>query len=194
MAAAREPEPSAMILDSRSLRSKPESGDRAGYDGAKRKKGSKVHLAVDTPGHVVALHMIPADADDRGEVGRLKCGRAGGDGRPRGEGLRRSGLHRRQACGRGPRARDRPEGGQGARGQAGLRVFAAQVGCRAILRLGCPLPTLGQRLRALWQHAGRIAQGRLCSPRAQTGRTIYGRFVTRSSTTWARFGESPFHE
>ncbi len=49
MAAEREPEPSAVILDSRTLRSSPESGERAGYDGAKRKRGSKVHLAVDTP-------------------------------------------------------------------------------------------------------------------------------------------------
>lgn len=71
MAAKREPEPSAVILDSRTLRSSPESGERAGYDGAKRKRGAKVHLAVDTPGHVVALHVTPADADDRGEVGRL---------------------------------------------------------------------------------------------------------------------------
>jgi transposase len=71
MAAAREPEPSAVVLDSRTLRSSPESGERAGYDGAKRKRGSKVHLAVDTLGHVVALHVTPADADDRGEVGRL---------------------------------------------------------------------------------------------------------------------------
>lgn len=59
--------------DSRTLRSTPESGERAGYDGAKRKKGSKVHLAVDTPGHVVALHGTPADVGDRGEVGRLSA-------------------------------------------------------------------------------------------------------------------------
>jgi transposase len=71
MAAEREPEPSAVILDSRSLRSSPESGARAGYDGAKRKRGAKVHLAVDTPGHVVALHVTPASTDDRAEVGRL---------------------------------------------------------------------------------------------------------------------------
>ena len=43
LAAGRAPEPSAAILDSRTLRSSPESGERAGYDGAKRKKGSKVH-------------------------------------------------------------------------------------------------------------------------------------------------------
>ncbi len=69
IAAEREPEPSAVILDSRTLRSSPESGERAGYDGANRKRG--VHLAVDTPGHVVALHVTPASTDDRTEVGRL---------------------------------------------------------------------------------------------------------------------------
>ncbi|MDT8265362.1 transposase, partial [Roseomonas sp. DSM 102946] len=67
----RKPQPSAAILDSRTLRSTPESGERAGYDGAKRKKGSKLHLAVDTLGHLLALHVTPASADDRAEVGRL---------------------------------------------------------------------------------------------------------------------------
>ncbi|URD34599.1 IS5 family transposase [Methylobacterium tardum] len=71
MAAGRAPEPSAAVLDSRTLRSSPESGERAGYDGAKRKKGSKLHMAVDTLGHLLALHVTPADADDRAQVGRL---------------------------------------------------------------------------------------------------------------------------
>ena len=71
MAAERDPEPSAVVVDSRTLRSTPESGDRAGYDGAKRKRGSKLHLAVDTQGDPVAMHVTPADADDRGEVDRL---------------------------------------------------------------------------------------------------------------------------
>jgi hypothetical protein len=53
------------------VRSTPESGTRAGYDGAKRKRGSKLHLAVDTLGHLLALHVTPASADDRAEVGRL---------------------------------------------------------------------------------------------------------------------------
>jgi transposase len=47
------------------LRSTPGSGTRAGYDGAKRKKGSKLHLAVDTLGHLLALHVTPASTDDR---------------------------------------------------------------------------------------------------------------------------------
>ncbi len=54
LAAGRQPQPSAAILDSRTLQSSPESGARAGYDGAKRKKGSKVHAAVDTLGQLLA--------------------------------------------------------------------------------------------------------------------------------------------
>ena len=67
----RKAQPSTAIIDSRTLRSSPESGERAGYDGAKRKQGSKLHLAVDTLGQLLALHVTPASADDRAEVGRL---------------------------------------------------------------------------------------------------------------------------
>lgn len=70
-AGGREPEPSAAVLDSRTLRSSVESGPRAGYDGYKRTKGSKVHAAVDTLGHLLALHVTPADAQDRAQVGVL---------------------------------------------------------------------------------------------------------------------------
>lgn len=69
LAAGRNAEPSAAVLDSRTLRSTPESGARAGYDGAKRKKGSKLHLAVDTLGHLLAAHVAPATAEDRPEIG-----------------------------------------------------------------------------------------------------------------------------
>jgi transposase len=71
LAAGRTEEPRAAIIDSRTLRSTPESGSRAGYDGAKRKRGSKLHLAVDTLGHLLALQVTPANVDDRAEVGRL---------------------------------------------------------------------------------------------------------------------------
>lgn len=71
LAAGRAEEPTAAIIDSRTLRSTPESGQRAGYDGAKRKRGSKLHMAVDTLGHLLALHVTPANVDDRAEVGRL---------------------------------------------------------------------------------------------------------------------------
>ena len=71
LAQGRKAQPSAAILDSRTLHSTPESGARAGYDGAKRKRGSKVHLAVDTLGHLLALHVTPANEQDRAQVQRL---------------------------------------------------------------------------------------------------------------------------
>jgi transposase len=67
----RASESTAAILDSRTLRSTPESGSRGGYDGAKRKKGSKVHAAVDTLGHLLALFVSPADEQERAWVAEL---------------------------------------------------------------------------------------------------------------------------
>src|SRR3954454_10015086 len=66
--ASREKRPTAAILDSRTLQFTPKSGHRAGYDGAKRRKGSKLHLAVDTLGHLLALHVTAADRQDRAQV------------------------------------------------------------------------------------------------------------------------------
>ena len=71
VAEGRKPQPSAVIFDSRTLQSSPESGERAGYDGAKRRKGSKTHLAVDTLGHLLALHVTAADEQDRAQVACL---------------------------------------------------------------------------------------------------------------------------
>jgi transposase len=70
-AQGRNEQPSAAIFDSRILQSSPESGYRAGYDGAKRRKGSKVHAAVDTLGHLQALHVSPASEQDRTQEGEM---------------------------------------------------------------------------------------------------------------------------
>src|SRR5438045_854540 len=67
----RNEEPSAVILDSRTLQSTPESGARGGFDGHKKRKGSKVHLAVDTLGHLLALRITPANEQDRAQVAEL---------------------------------------------------------------------------------------------------------------------------
>jgi transposase len=67
----RADDPTAVILDSRTMQSTPESGARAGYDGHKRRKGSKVHAAVDTLGHLLALRVTPANAQDRDQVAAL---------------------------------------------------------------------------------------------------------------------------
>lgn len=67
----RQEMPTAAILDSRTLQSTVESGARAGYDGAKRRKGNKVHLAVDTLGHLLALYVTAANEQDRAQVAEL---------------------------------------------------------------------------------------------------------------------------
>ena len=63
--------PSAAIYDSRTLSSTPESGARAGFNGHKKTNGSKVHIAVDTLGHLLALKVTPANEDDRTQVEAL---------------------------------------------------------------------------------------------------------------------------
>jgi transposase len=71
LAQGRTASPSAVILDSRTIQSTPESGSRAGYDGHKRRKGSKVHLAVDTLGYLLALVVTAANEQDRDQVSEL---------------------------------------------------------------------------------------------------------------------------
>lgn len=71
LALERKADPTAVILDSRTLQSTPESGARAGFDGHKKRKGSKVHAAVDTLGHLLALRVTPANEQDRAQVGKL---------------------------------------------------------------------------------------------------------------------------
>jgi len=71
MVDGREGQPTAVILDGRTLQSTPESGGRAGYDGAKKKKGSKVHVAVDTLGNLLALTVTAANEQERARVAEL---------------------------------------------------------------------------------------------------------------------------
>jgi len=77
----RADQPTAAILDSRTLRSTPESGQRAGYDRHKRSNGSKVPLAVDTLGHLLALTITPANAQDRARTEVPLAGRRAADRR-----------------------------------------------------------------------------------------------------------------
>jgi len=69
--AGRPAAPSAVILDSRTLQSTPESGARAGFDGHKKRKGAKVHAAVDTLGHLLAVKVTAANEQDRAQVAAL---------------------------------------------------------------------------------------------------------------------------
>ena len=131
-------------MDSPTLPSTPESGKRASYDGGKRKRGSNIHMAVATLGDLLALHVTPASAEDRGEVERL--------------------AHTAQAV-----TNDIIElawvdqgytGGRAAAAKQGialevvklqtwLRPLAMTLGCRTANCLSDPLPTPRQRLHAL---------------------------------------------
>jgi transposase len=71
VAQGRPEKPRAAILDARTLQSSPESGARAGYDGHKKKRGSKVHLACDTLGELLALVITPANEQERSQVSEL---------------------------------------------------------------------------------------------------------------------------
>ena len=75
-------------------RSTPESGARAGYDGHKRRKGTKVHVAVDTLGHLLALLVTPANEQERAQVAELARAVQAVTGEHVELAVRRSGLHR----------------------------------------------------------------------------------------------------
>lgn len=66
--AQRHAVPTVAITDSRTLQSTPESGGRAGFDGAKRRKGSKIHAVVDTLGNVITLLVTAANEQDRAQM------------------------------------------------------------------------------------------------------------------------------
>jgi len=69
--AGRADQPTAVIIDSATRQSTPESGHRAGYDGHKKRKGSKIHAAVDTLGDLLAVQVTPANASERAQIGAL---------------------------------------------------------------------------------------------------------------------------
>ena len=70
-AGGRDPQPTAVILDGRTLQSTPEGGHRAGFDGHKKRQGSKLHAAVDTLGHLLAARVTPANEQERAQVAAL---------------------------------------------------------------------------------------------------------------------------
>jgi transposase len=91
--AQRDEEPTAIVLDARTLQSSVESGGRAGYDGHKKRKGSKVHMAVDTLGPLLAAHVTAANEQERTPSRRVGGASAGDHRRERGTGLRGPRLH-----------------------------------------------------------------------------------------------------
>jgi transposase len=61
--AGREASPSAGVIDSQSIKA-PAAGAQRGYDAGKKVLGRKRHIAVDTDGRLLMVHLTPADISD----------------------------------------------------------------------------------------------------------------------------------
>ena len=68
LAKGKQEQPTAAIFDGLTMQSTPESGERAGYDGHKKRKGSKIHQVVDTLSVSLALRVTPANEQERAQV------------------------------------------------------------------------------------------------------------------------------
>ncbi len=67
----RDPEPSAGIVDSQSVKTTGVGGEQRGFDGGKKVRGRKRHILVDTEGLVVEARVHSAKVPDQDGIKRL---------------------------------------------------------------------------------------------------------------------------
>jgi hypothetical protein len=142
----RNPEPSAGVIDSCSIKVSPVRGPR-GFDGVKKIDGIKRHVVVDTLGLLVAVLVTAASVQDRAAVPRL-LGRARyrcPGARPS---VRRPGLHRQRRAGREQEPAVHDPDRRRDQSQGRLYHPASSPGRRADIRLDAPLPTPHPPVRA----------------------------------------------
>ena len=160
----RAEEPSAVVLDGRTLQSSPESGGRAGYDGYKRKKGSKVHVAVDTLGHLLALVVTPANAQQRAQVETLAQQVQAVTAQNVELAYVDQGYTGKKSGAGGCRPWHPPGGGQTRRGQARLCPATTPLGGGTILCLAGQIPAAFPRLRTPSHYPRQDALAGFCLP------------------------------
>jgi transposase len=165
LAAGRPPEPTAVIFDGRMLQSTPESGPHAGYDGYKRRKGTKPHTAVDTLGHLLALLVTPAAVQERQQVEQLAAAVQAATGESVELAYVDQGYTGDDAADAAETHGIRLEVVKHAKAKR-LHPAVASVGSRTLVRLGGTLPPARSWLRAPARDLGRTPLRRLRLPHA----------------------------
>ena len=150
----REEDPTAAIYDSRTVQSTPRER-RAGYDGYKKRKGGKVHIAVDTLGHLPALKVTPASEEDRAQAGATDRGGAGSHWRESGGDIRRSRLYGGKTRRRGRRRWGTARSGQARGSQARFCAATRAMGNRKVIWPGRAFSPPGPGLPTAGTHPRR---------------------------------------
>lgn len=146
-AEGKKAQPSAVVFDGRTVQSSVESGERAGFDGNKRRKGSKVHFAVDTLGYLLSLVVTPAnESSNPCQRARTRTSRAVMSGGSRSDRSECSGCFCGSRLHGGESPRSRPgkgnvfTGSQASRSEEGVRCASQALqkiqgfswGCRTL--------------------------------------------------------------